>query len=785
MGNSVASFAERHQRSVVSGTAIKEVSTLEWRKSFVTTLVAATIFFICESALAGPIQIDTIAELQNIQNNLSGDYVLGSNIDASGFDFTPIGSNPFQGGAAFTGTFNGQGHTISNLTINRPSTDNVGLFGYVIGYLGYLGTPGIVENVHLTNATVVGHQSVGGILGYSDSGHVANVSASGTVHGDANVGGIVGIGGDYYGSPTITNSFSAASVSGSHRVGGLVGFRNFDIKNSYSTGAVTGTSDVGGLAGQLIRGRVSTSYSAGAVTGASDVGGLIGASDVSTFVSDSYWDTQTTHQSASAGGVGLSTAQLKSGTLPAGFSPTAWSAAVGRYPTLISNPPPAPSPSGVPYSDTLAAKFSGLVYSPASDIQASQLPLGWSVLTVGKIKFEVGVGTPFHAIAFRGPHSVVLAFEGTGGSFSSSGGFYALIDAAFSGKGPGVQLLNQYVTSARLFLDSVETYAHQQGLTIHLAGHSLGGGIAQILGNQTNIDTATFNAPGTASYMESQGIMQYVTTNTNIRNYRMEGDLVSLLPGQNTQVGEVITLSNGSGHNDVTNPSTLLENHMCIVENLTQCSPSSPPVSTLPAQAVSTYTESLYPGGDTAAALLAEVGEKYAASSIVRAGKKFITHTFLFPVIAGAPSWLDPSMAPEYDFAIGNGNPNFASVLLPAQSDPYDLQALIGMNWVDEGTINPLSLFNFGPGGVSQFKVFGADQNVITNAPFIVRVTFAGDGMFTGTMTSITPIHTVSDPTTLSLIGFGLVMMVVAEALRRRSVTSLCARRYSQCNIHG
>src|SRR5260370_34991243 len=87
-----------------------------------------------------PTVVYTISDLQAIQNNLSGYYVLGANIDAAGFNFTPIGSaaNPF------TGIFDGQGYTISNLTINNVSNTDSGLFGD-IGPTGMVGNVGLID----------------------------------------------------------------------------------------------------------------------------------------------------------------------------------------------------------------------------------------------------------------------------------------------------------------------------------------------------------------------------------------------------------------------------------------------------------------------------------------------------------------------------------------------------------------------------------------------------------------------------------------------------------------
>ena len=99
--------------------------------------------------------VNTVSDLQNIKNNLAGVYALGSDIDASataswngGAGFTPVG-----GSTAFTGTFDGQGQTISNLTINRPSGQWVGLFGYN-------GASATVSNLGLLNVSVTGNTAI-------------------------------------------------------------------------------------------------------------------------------------------------------------------------------------------------------------------------------------------------------------------------------------------------------------------------------------------------------------------------------------------------------------------------------------------------------------------------------------------------------------------------------------------------------------------------------------------------------------------------------------------------
>ena len=104
--------------------------------------------------------VNTVYDLQNMNNNKAGTYALGRDIDAgitsgwnSGAGFVPIGA-----GTSFTGNLNGEGHTISGLFINRPSDQNVGL-------ISYLGAGAAVSNVGVIGATVTGHTTVGAIVG--------------------------------------------------------------------------------------------------------------------------------------------------------------------------------------------------------------------------------------------------------------------------------------------------------------------------------------------------------------------------------------------------------------------------------------------------------------------------------------------------------------------------------------------------------------------------------------------------------------------------------------------
>ncbi|RII26601.1 MAG: hypothetical protein CXR31_09285 [Geobacter sp.] len=266
----------------------------------------------------------TGSDLQGINGDTSGYFALGSNIDATatsgwnyGEGFMPIGTY-----GAFTGIFDGLGHTISNLTVNRPGIYNQGLFG-----AAYYGT---LRNVGLPNLNVTGYGKVGGLVGYGWYTTIGNSYATGSVsagnyatgvgglmgydYGGSNitnshaavnvtagnysrgVGGLVGSGWGYGSGISITNSSSTGDVTAvnSTGVGGLMGYgyaynSGSIILDSYATGKVTGGNYVGGLVGYGYDDSITNSYATGDVSGTGDyVGGLVGYSNGNPLIDNSY-----------------------------------------------------------------------------------------------------------------------------------------------------------------------------------------------------------------------------------------------------------------------------------------------------------------------------------------------------------------------------------------------------------------------------------------------------------------------------------------------------------------
>ena len=226
-----------------------------------------------------PVQFASIFEgcSATSQDSCNENFKLTSNIDLSGVEFHPIGGDGTS--APFNGNFDGQGKTISNLTIAEGSTStNVGLFSKVTG---------TVKNLILDGANISGKTSVGSVVGYAQNATISNIiSTNVTVSGNDNVGGLVGI---TTGS-TVNDSYVTGDVTGESDVGGLVGFNwSSSVNNSYAVGNVSGdTNYIGGLIGLNWAGNVNNSFATGDVIGITYVGGLIGQSWGSSTVNNSY-----------------------------------------------------------------------------------------------------------------------------------------------------------------------------------------------------------------------------------------------------------------------------------------------------------------------------------------------------------------------------------------------------------------------------------------------------------------------------------------------------------------
>ena len=159
--------------------------------------------------------------------------------------WTPIGSNSYY---PFSGTFDGQGHSVSGIYINSENNYQ-GLFCY---------NDGTIKNVGVTESYIKGSKYVGGICGYN-YGSISDCYNSGTISGNSYVGGVCGD--NSYG--TISNCYNSGTVSGSEEVGGVCGYNYGSISNCYNSSTVSGIgeyySSIGGVCGYNF-GSISNCY---------------------------------------------------------------------------------------------------------------------------------------------------------------------------------------------------------------------------------------------------------------------------------------------------------------------------------------------------------------------------------------------------------------------------------------------------------------------------------------------------------------------------------------------
>lgn len=227
--------------------------------------------------------VNTLNDLQNVSQNLGGNYALGTDIDASATSnapFTPLGASAT---TPFTGQFDGMGHTIANLSVSTatytPETP--------IGLFGVTGPGSVVRNVGVTDAGVGNAFGIMGALTGINYGLVTYAHSSGGVQSQGVTGYVGGLVGENYG--TVERSWSSAGVGSQTELGGLVGLNAGTIRQSYATGAVRGGSHgaSGGLVG-VNSGTISQSYTTGSASSLAGAAGLVSWNTSTGVIKQSY-----------------------------------------------------------------------------------------------------------------------------------------------------------------------------------------------------------------------------------------------------------------------------------------------------------------------------------------------------------------------------------------------------------------------------------------------------------------------------------------------------------------
>ena len=236
------------------------------------------------------VDIETVDDLLALAKatdaeTLGKNYRLKADLNLKDTPFNGIGSAD----QPFTGMFDGQGHTISHVTVNAPEGENAGFFNVIKG--------ATIRDLKLVDVEITGKTNVGGLVGSarvqldsSDlSKNVANLiggcSVSGTVTGTKNVGGLVGLNEGKTDPKTLFSIASAVdkcaasvTVNGKEMTGGLVGKNGGTITKSSSGGTVKGDTITGGLVGDS-SGDIYDSHTSCTVAGSSHTGGFVGFSD--------------------------------------------------------------------------------------------------------------------------------------------------------------------------------------------------------------------------------------------------------------------------------------------------------------------------------------------------------------------------------------------------------------------------------------------------------------------------------------------------------------------------
>ncbi len=246
-----------------------------------------------------PYQINSLTQLDSLSNNSdywAYNFIQTADIDASatkdwndGEGFSPIGDDSDW----FTGSYDGSGHIINGIYINRPDEKELGCFGEI--------EDAEIRNLGIINSAVIGENYIGALVGHSmGSSSIVNSYTSGSVSGNYAIGGLVGLSS---GSSTILGCYSSAIVNGVGMTGGLIGYNNSaSVTNCYCTGGVSGYSKIGGLVGYSVNdASISCCYCTGLVRGALYTGGLVGYNTSSGGISDCYYNSKTSGQSNGIG----------------------------------------------------------------------------------------------------------------------------------------------------------------------------------------------------------------------------------------------------------------------------------------------------------------------------------------------------------------------------------------------------------------------------------------------------------------------------------------------------
>ena len=223
-----------------------------------------------------PYRIFNAEQLNQVRNFTSNNVYFSLEADIDMTDWIAE-NNPSQGWlpiSNFSGVFRGNGHKITNLKINRPTTDYIGLFGIYFS--------GDISNVYILNANYVGKNNVGGFVALSIGGSISGCLFQGRIKSCGSyAGGICARMSAVYPGIIISNCYSLVELEGDSYCGGIIGDGEMaTLSENYCHAiSIKGTSYIGGISGSSGSEHIEKSYTTGNITGINFVGGIVGRSE--------------------------------------------------------------------------------------------------------------------------------------------------------------------------------------------------------------------------------------------------------------------------------------------------------------------------------------------------------------------------------------------------------------------------------------------------------------------------------------------------------------------------
>ena len=381
--------------------------------------------------------------------------------------------------------------------------------------------------------------------------------------------------------------------------------------------------------------------------------------------------------------------------------------------------------SGRPGSAALAA-FAQDAYTSQPSLLSGYIPVD-----------SVRTGNGFSATAYRNNDSLVVAIRGT--DLPHAAAKNALADVSWVSPDPSLQM-RSYAAAAAQFVVSVTT--RHPGLEVALTGHSLGGALAQLVGQASHYRTETFNAPGPAKLLAALGDELQPLASlpgrpdaASIVNLRLYGDPVSLL---GEQLGSTVTVGI---------PSTM---QALAYESLSWASLHWHSIDLLASQLATGAPTS--PGID--GAWLLKLGENFVIPLLASNGNL----QFRLDALSGLFYMIDPIPGSSYQLMLADGSPDIDRVGLPqlpgvaqwrvstfadgAWSDPF---AMAGLTEADVlGAVRGLRLTPLTANGTEMFNP----------TPFTFGLAFATSGEVLATIAV-----TVPEPGTLGMLCTGILLL--------------------------